>query len=453
MDLTLDVDDQDRIIYLCIMDTKSLSTIVRQRIEPKHFASDVRQKVFKTATDFFKDYGKAPGVDIVSEIDSKIRHKKIKEEDKEAYEEYLMKVVSIPEFSSERIMDRLGYFTKTRIVSTVTNSLLRIQDRFDIEPDKALELMREAIFEADISTGQRVIESIQQDPPQNVQRVDFLTKFNIDPIDKMLGGGFKPTNYAIIQAYLGMGKSWCINHLAKMAVRFGNSPLVIPTEMANRTARLRFRMSFTGFTEKEVFEKIGDVKRQVRLSMNKGADIFLISEEEKSMHVDELPAIVEDAETKTGREIKLILIDSPDDLLPPTGKRYESDISSNTAIHTYLKNYAKNENKCVIGTAQVQRKGEDKFWLGPNNVGDNINKFRKATVGISINGIPEEKSKWMYRLWLFKNTDGSEGARVWIKRDFSRGQFITRYSNFIREDKYMDMLSKLPILDKDNENG
>jgi len=449
MELTLDVDDQDRIIYLCITNTDALSNIIRQKLEPKHFASDVRQKIFKTVADFYRDYKKAPGVDIVSEIESKIRRKRIKEEDREVYEEYLMNVVSIPEFSAERIIDRLNEFTKTRIVTTVTNSLLKLQDRFDIEPDKALSLLKEAIAEADIASGNRVIESIQNDPPQSLKRTDFVTKFNIDPIDRMLGGGFKPTNYAIIQAYLGMGKSWCINHLAKMAVRFGHSPLVIPTEMANRTARLRFRMSFTGLKEDEIYERLGDVKRQVRVSMNKGADIYLVSEEEKSMHVDELPSIVEDAETKTGKDIKLILIDSPDDLLPPSGKRYEGDISSNTAIHTFLKNYAKNEEKCIIGTAQVQRIGEEKFWCGPNNVGDNINKFRKATVGISINGVPDEKKRWLYRLWLFKNTDGKEGAKVWCKRDFERGQFVTKYSYFTRSDQYNDWMIRQAVLDKD----
>jgi len=238
--------------------------------------------------------------------------------------------------------------------------------------------------------------------------------------------------------------------LAKMAVRFGHSPLVIPTEMANRTARLRFRMSFTGFTDKMVLERMGDVKRQVRMSMNKGADIYLISEEEKGMCIDELPSMVEDIETTTGNDINLILIDSPDDILPPSGVRYKNKLDENTAVHTFLKNYAKNEEKCIIATAQVRREGDTKFWLGASNVGDNINKFRKATVGISINGRENEKERWLYRLWLFKNTDGAEGARVWVKRDFSRGQFVTKYSRFTTKQKFEEMLNKQPIMDKHN---
>ena len=180
--------------------------------------------------------------------------------------------------------------------------------------------------------------------------------------------------------------------------------------------------------------------------MTRGADIYLLSEEEKGMRVDELPAVIEDTESKKGKKIDLILIDSPDDLLPPRGN-YRNKLDANSEIHTYLKNFAKNEDKCVVATAQVQRGGDKREWLGPSNVGDNIVKMRKATVGISINGLNKEKERWLYRLWLFKNTDGLEGARVWAKRDFQRGQFITKYARYERS-AYKDIIDNEPVMEK-----
>ena len=451
MDLTLDTDDQDRVIHLSILDTEFLGQAIRQKIEPRHFSSDVRQKVYKTSVEFYNNYGKAPGVDIVSEINSKIKRKKIREDDKDLFENYLLDVISIPEFPKRHIMDNLAFFTKTRIVRTLLNTLLKQQDRFEIDPEKSLIALREAVIEANSVAGRSGAESILYDPVENITQRDFVTRFGIAPIDQQLKGGLRVGNYVIILAYLGMGKSWCINHLAKMAVRFGNSPLVIPTEMANETARLRFRMSFTGLTTEQVFERPAEVRNQVAKSMLKGADIFLLSEEEKSMRVDELPAIIEDTEAKTGKEIKLILFDSADDLLPPDG-HYAKPIDANTAIHTFLKNYAKDENKCVVSTVQAQRIGGEKFWLNAANVSDNINKFRKATVGISINGKENEKKRWYYRMWLFKNTDGREGARIWARRDFERGQFVTRYSRYGGGmDNYTEWLEQQPIMDEQDD--
>lgn len=449
MELSLDRDDQDRIIYLCILDSKFLGQVMRQRLKSSHFASEVRQKTFSTLSEFYGKYEKAPGTDIISEIERKIHSKRIKEEDQAMYEDYLMKIFSIPAFSEELIKDRLDFFLKTRIASTLSNSLLKLQDYFTVDPDKALDLARDAIIEADSLTGRKGVESILFDPLEGLRERDFLTKFGIDPIDKQLRGGLKKTNYVIIQGFTGMGKSWCINHLARMAVRFGNSPLVIPTEMSNYTAKLRFRQSFTGLTVKEALKRPEEVRKNTARSMTRGADIFLLSEEEKGMRVDELPAVLEDTESKTGKKIDLILIDSPDDLLPPNG-RYKNQLESNTAIHTYLKNFAKNEDRCVVGTAQVQRGGEKKEWLGASNVGDNINKIRKATVAISINGLNKEKERWLYRMWLFKNTDGMEGARVWARRDFQRGQFVTKYARYERS-AYKDIIDNEPVMEKNKD--
>ena len=449
MELTLDRDDQDRIMYLCILDSKFLGQVARQKLKSSHFASEVRQKTFSTVLDFYGDYKKAPGIDILSEIESKIHRKRIRSEDKEMYEDYLAKIFSIPSFSEDLIKDRLDFFLKTRIITTLSNSLLKLQDYFTIDPDKGLGLARDAIIEADSLTGRKGVESILFDPAGDLKKRDFLTKFNIDPIDRQLGGGFKKANYVVIQAFLGMGKSWCVNHLAKIAVRFGNSPLVIHTEMSNYTAKIRYRMSFSGLTMSKALENPDLVKKHTVMSMNKGADIYLLSEEEKGMSVDELPAVVENTESKTGKKIDLILIDTPDDMLPPRG-RYKNKIDESTAIHTFLKNFAKNDDKCIIVTTQAQRIGETKEWLGPSNVGDNINKLRKATVGISINGLKKEKDRHLYRLWLFKNTDGMEGARVWAKHGFGTGQFMTKYSRYDRR-AYKDIIDNEPVMVKNGD--
>jgi len=449
MDLTLDKDDQDRIMYLCILDTKFLAQVIRSNLKSSHFTSEIRQKVFSTTADFFLSYGKAPGMDIVGEIESKINRKRIKGEDKELYEDYLLKVFSIPPFSEEMIKDRFDFFMKTRIASTLLNSLLKHQDHFTIDPDRALNYVREAFEEINSLSFGSCIESIKDDSGKSMTNRDFVTKFGIDPIDRQLGGGLKKMNYVIIQGFTGMGKSWCINHLARMGVRFGNSSLVVPTEMSNSTAKLRFKQSFSCLTSSEAISQPEIVKKHTHSAMNKGADIFLLSEEEKSMSVEHLPSVIEDAEARSGKKIDLILLDSADDFLPPYGK-YKNKLEENTAIHTFLKNFAKNEEKCVVSTAQVQRGGDTKFWLGKSNIGDNINKIRKATVAVSINGIEKEKQRWLYRIWLLKNSDGAEGAKVWCKRDFTRGQFITRYSIYDRI-AYKDIMENEPIMEQGDD--
>ena len=444
MELDLSSNDQDKVIYLCVIDDEFMSLLHRKKMEPKHFSSSIRQHIFRSCSEFYTEYKKSPKDSITSIIDRKVETRRIKEEDKEAIDIYLDKIFDLPTFSEEYLIDQIDTFVKKRIVSTALNNLIKTQDRFNIDPDKQINIMREAITESETTTGRHVVESISVSNDSDIVPREFVTMFGIHHIDNMLKGGLKAGSYVIIQAFTNVGKSWAANHLAKMGARFGNSSLTAATEISNQTARLRFRMSFSGMTDDEVYVQSERASGSISKSMNKGADIYLLNEEEKTMNVDSLPSVVEETENKTGKKIRLIIIDSADDMLPPIG-RHSTPLEANTATHVFLKNYAKNSQICIVSTAQVRREGDTKYWLGPSNVGNNIEKIRKATVGISLNATKAEIDKGYFRVWLFKHTDGNVGARAWVKHNFERGQFVSKYGSYSRT-LYDQMIEAAPLL-------
>jgi len=176
----------------------------------------------------------------------------------------------------------------------------------------------------------------------------------------------------------------------------------------------------------------------------------LVSDEEKSSRVDELPGLLEAAEEKHGQKPRLILIDSADDFLPPVGS-YRGDIEKNTAIYVWLKNWAKNEDLCVVTTTQAQRRGENRWWSSGSTVGDNIKKIQKATVAISINATPLEIDGGFGRFFLFKNTEGPVGAKIWFKKGFEIGQMFTKQGNY-NHLEYLEMLKELGVW-KEGQHG
>ena len=445
--MDLSSSDQDKVIYLSVIDDAFLSKIIRKKIEPRHFSSTIRHHVFRTAVEFYTTFKKAPKEDIVRSINRKIEEKRIKEDDQEAMEEYLLKIFSMPSFNEEPLIREVDLVAKERIVTTAINDLLKSQDRLGYDLDKPLDIMRAAILDADNVTGRQIIEDIIYNPIEDSIQREVVTMFGIDTLDSMLKGGLRRGAYVVIQAFTNVGKTWCTIHLAKMAARFGHSSLVIPTEAANSLIRLRFRMSFSGMTDDEVFNNSGEVRNTMVRSMLKNSGIYIVSEEEKMMYADDVPALVEETENKTGKKISLILIDSADELMPPRGQKYQRKIEENTATHIYLKNYAKSSNITIVTTAQVRREGEDKQWLGASNVAENIEKIRKATIGISMNAVKEEIKKGYFRLWLFKHTDGMVGARVWVRQNFQRGQMVASYGKYNRE-IYDTMLSAARYLEQ-----
>jgi hypothetical protein len=191
-------------------------------------------------------------------------------------------------------------------------------------------------------------------------------------------------------------------------------------------------MSFTGMTDHEIRSNMSEVKETIQVSLVRKSDVLILDDDEKSLYVDDLSALVGEIETKYSKKIDLILIDSADDMLPIHGCKYGNTLEATDAKYTWLKNYAKNEDKCVITTVQSKAEGEKKFWLTAGTVGLGFVKARKATVGISLNATPEEIKAGLCRIYLFKHTDGRTGAKSWIRQDFSRGQFVTASGDYDR---------------------
>lgn len=442
--LTPPEPDQDEVIYLMITDTDALREITYKNTTVRNFTGKDRQKLVNYILDFYQRYGRAPKQDLVDYIETKRRVGVLNDTDEELL---ILKLTDILKLNVDRdrssyIIDKLDRYTKQRIAATTMNQLSALQGHTQ-DPEKYLELMRNAVNQVEVSSTRSLIEDITDDP-----LIDFnprvMTRFNVPVIDSYLGGGFQQGNFGVLQAYTGRGKSWSIIHLAKIAVRLRRNVLVIINEMANRVWKVRWRMSITGMTLDELRQmKTTQIIELQERSMVGLSKLKLLTEEEKNFVVSDLERIVDETEQADGQPYDLILMDSADDLLPEPGN-YRETHNRTTNIYTWLKNYSKSKDKCCITTAQSQRKGETTWWLNASNIGDDINKMRKATQGVSINALSGEIDAGYSRIYLFKNTDGPGEAKALITNDLARGQFVVnsvRYSHA----GYMEELKKKGI--------
>lgn len=440
--------DEDKVILELNTNTDFLKLCIRKKLKSSYFSSDVRRKVVDIIYDYFDIYKKCPSYILPDLISDRISKKLLKEEDKEILFKYIGVFTDSADGSTppEYLIDRIDFFIQKRTAFTALNKLNKLKDRLDSNPEKMIEVMRVAIKDADIGKTKN-IETFLNNPLVDIP-TDVITRFNIEEIDRPLGGGLKAPNLVVLQGYTGRGKSWAIVHLSKIAVRFGNSVLVVINEMSNRVFRQRLQMSLTGMTADELRSDKRAAQQQIDISFQQKSDIVLVSEDEKNMPIDDLESIIEESEQELGKEIKLILLDSADDCLPPKGRQYKGRIEETTAIYTWLKNFSKDTDRCIVTTSQSQRRGETIYWLTSKTIGEDINKVRKATVGISINAREEEVRKNIGRVLIFKYTNGPTGARCWFVPDFSRGQFCKQSGRY-NQAEYKQLLENM----KGEENG
>jgi len=401
----------------------------RLGIEGEYFGSRAVAGIVDLAIKYFRRNGKVPGPDMMAQLLADAfaeKRRGFREEDLELYAATLPSVLNANHVGQPYLLDRLKSFVHIRVVDSMLADLSRMREKRGWDSSRMVARVNEAIAEINSKTDESTVESFMDDVREDGYG-DVVCKTNIPNIDRQLGGGLKIGNFVVIVAYLNVGKSWSAIHLAKMAARLGNSSLIIDLERPNNTLRTRLRMSMTGMTPEQINRQSGEARDILQLSMVKNSKIFLLNDEEKEMDVDRLPTILDDIENKYGIRPKLVIFDSADDLSPPQGLKTKEERDRLSRIYVWLKNYSKeiSNNLCIATTTQAQRKAEGVEWIKASNVGEDINKLRKATVGISLNAKQDEINKGLIRFSLFKNTDGPVGAKAWGRTNFNIGQLFT----------------------------
>lgn len=425
-ELDIKDSDQDKVISQLIFDSEFLSKCLRRKLTPDLFVGEIRKNIVTYIFKYYERYNESPADDIIDiltpggEVSVNIR-----EDDVDLVVEFISRVISIKNTKGKvkQLFDQIVNFKTKQIQYNLISKLNKSKDRIDGSPEKLTEMISEATKELKSTDILSSTESIFD--PEGYEEGNWQTRFGIPFIDNAFGGGFIAPNLVIIQAFTGRGKTWSVTHLAKMAARLGNDSVVLETEMANKKFKTRMRMTLTGLSPAEIRNNMNEADKTMRASMVNGAQIHIVSEEMKmggDYRVDQIADIVCDIEDRTGKEQKLIFIDSPDDLEAPDDGNTYYGIDKSKAIFTWLRNYSQNKNKCLIVTCQSQRAAENLTWTTSGNIGDDINKIRRATAGISINASKKEVDAGFTRLLVFKNTHGPEGKACWLFNEFQKGQ-------------------------------
>lgn len=453
-------NDQDRVISQLIFDTEFLLKCKRKGLEPELFTSEIRRQLVDFTFEFFEKYKEAPSDQVIEVLSqgSNGFGNRMREEDVPAMMDFLEIVVNIKNSSGRvrRLYDRISSFIDKRIIHTTVSKLTKAKDRIDGSPDVLRDILQDSVEKLGISSTMDSTLGIfdetdfSQDP--------YLTRFNIPSIDNAYGGGLSSPNFVVLQGFTGRGKTWSICHLAKVGLRLGNDVVALVTEMNARKFLSRMRQTLTGLSLGEQRDNITQTREIIRRSLVRGSKFHLVSDQVKldtDFHIDSLETIVEEIEERRGREQKIILIDSPDDMEPPADRRYNGEIEKSKAIYTWLRNYCQQKDKLIVVTSQSQRKSETLLWTTSGNIGDDLNKIRRSTLGISINGYKSEIEAGFIRLLVFKNTYGPDMKAAWVETDFQRGMFQKNSGEIagLNMEQYKNMLLTRGISLTNNGKG
>ena len=447
--------DQDKIVFALLNDGDFLKQLLRREVDPVLFTGIYRQRVVEFAYWFFERYKRPPKAAVVEILTAAGNgFRPISSEDSDGYVAYLEKLTGMEfDFSElDYLLQRMNEFLYRRTILTTSSLLTQDLTSIDRNPEGLESIIRESVFRLDrIGQTSLNLNTVLDDDFENFSRP--MTRFMVEPLDRALGGGLRAPNLAVIQAYTGRGKTWAAAHLAKMSSRFGYNALVIINEMHSALFKLRLRMSVLGVPLEDITSgrvSYKECRERMARAMMMGANIYIYDDTDKMLKTSDIPNLVDSYEQEIGKPIDCIIIDSADDLQPPeitnaAGTQIiRKELDRTSPTYSFLRAYTQNKMKLVVTTTQSQRRGESIMWLKSGTVGDDINKSRRATVGLSINAFDSEIAAGYIRFLLYKNTNGPADVAAWCKHGYNTGQLVKQWGEVrgLNLQEYQRMLER-----------
>lgn len=415
---------QEKVIKLLLTNLEFIKK-TRRFLKPLYFNSKLSRGLAQGVFDFYDEYLKCPNFEQLDKILDTMIEKKIMDIDElQIYVTYLERLffdVKVDLVVQEALIDEIREFAKKRVCDALVISLTDCKKK-KLTSDKMIKYISSADYEIKKIESKVMTTSIL-DMLHYERFKEVVTCFNIPQIDEALGGGLQRGFFYIILGYTGVGKTWHLIHLGKMAARLGYLVVHIVVETSNKVLADRYKMSMSGETMSSIDRGYKNISELVRKSMLEHSNIEFLDEDEKTAKVDSLEVIITEVTNKYGRKPDLLLIDSLEDYEPPKGK-YTDKHEKELETFTFGKNLAKDLNICVVTSVQGKSNSRTVDWAGRQHVAGFLGKVRRATVGVSINVNPKEELLGLERLFIFKNNEGPTGAKVLVKRNLEKGQVV-----------------------------
>ena len=235
------------------------------------------------------------------------------------------------------------------------------------------------------------------------------------PIDEHLDGGLGPGELGVIAAPSGIGKSWALTNLGKVALTLGKSVLHYSFELNE---------NYQGIRYDTVFSQIEPSKLKNHLDLVKG----IVDKVEGNLIIKYYPGRTATANTLLAHIDylsmqdfipDLIIVDYADLMRTPTksNARYEEL----GYIYEELRSMSAELQVPIWTASQTQRSSIHDEIIEADKIAESYNKVKTADVLLSISRKTEDKINNTGRAHLIKNRFGPDGVTFPIRMDTSKG--------------------------------
>lgn len=441
---------EENLLTLLVFDAQRFK-VVRGTVDPIMF-SGFNRELATRAYAYIDKYGKPPADHIADLIEDKLSSDNKREV--RAYKDILSGLNDLKEtINAEYVINKLEDFVKRQSLRSVAVDLAKALQR---DTEESLEEAESLIANA-TTTRLKVF-----DPGLRMSDTDRALAFldmdgyafptGIPEFDKR---GFGPTRkemYLYI-ADAKTGKTWHMNHLAKVAVMNGLRTVHITLEMSEEKNAQRYIQAFFAvakradpiiiqkfkrlknggfeFYDKKIKPKLHlddpNIRRKLKKKMkpfqNRVLDNIIIKQfPTGKLTVKQLEAYLDNLETNEKFVPDLLIVDYPDlmDLQAGKGGDRRHGLAE---VYKNLRGVAVARNMALAVPTQSNRAGSGAKFVGRKNVSEAYTKIADADVVVTYSQTDLEKKLHLARLSVVAGRNDEDNITVVLSQNYTMGQY------------------------------
>lgn len=425
--------------------------MIRNTVEPQLFGGFYKEIVVRTY-DYLDRYGKPPGDHIADLFEDKLTSDNKREVN--TFKDIITSLVdSHAGINAEYVMSQLEAFVKRQSLRSVAVELSKALQR---DTEESLEEAEQLIRKATSESLKVFDAGLRLSDVEGV--LAFLRNENqafptgIPEFDKR---GFGPTRGEMFLyiADTKTGKTWCMIHLAKIALMSNLKVVHISLEMSEKKIAQRYvqtffalskrKESFTtrrfkvdkwgklDFEIKEVNSKLAlddpniekKLRKKLNLWKNRMLDNIIVKQfPTGKLSVPELEAYLDTLEQTQKFVPDLLVVDYPDLMkIPNLGGQLRHGLGE---VYKNLRGVAVARNLALAVPTQSNRAGADAKTVGRTNVSEAYTKVADADSVITYSQTDAEKKLGLARLKVVAGRNDADDISVVLSQNYGMGMFV-----------------------------
>jgi len=372
---------------------------------PEHFENQVLRVIVKIILAYYTKFKKYPTLDV---IEHEIREAKASVK-QELLDEYLGELDRIESFlqhdfdNVEYYKEQLQTFLKKQYLRNKCFEMLTALTHKDFDNAKVDKLVHEIthVPSFDIDLGTSVLDLTELPRPSS--RAISTGFHNLDKC--LYGGGLGSGQLGVVGGIAGVGKSSFLIQLGCIAMTLGHNVAHYTMELDKSVIMERYAKRLTGETNVYFYEDgVQFDPRTTRKMQNykrfKGNLTVVQSDMPRTLDIE---AHLDRLYTIKSLKTDLLLLDSPDDMLPNREFRDIKTYERYWQIYMDLLSLGKRLEIPIWGITQFTKEALNKNQVTLKHNSDSWKKVAKTNVYLGISQTEQEKKEKVFRVTVLKN--------------------------------------------------